>query len=139
MDVTQPSGAMVAVFSESPDGTRYLLLHNVDYEPGQDGDWAWGPPSGCLEPGEDIAACAARELFEESGIRGEPVPVITEDVAWAVFLLDVPWGTEVELSSEHNGFAWVAREDMLTKCRPERLAVSIRTAVAAIHRRADGE
>jgi 8-oxo-dGTP pyrophosphatase MutT (NUDIX family) len=87
--VRNPGGAMTAVISDSPEGPRYLLLHNA--ETTDDGDWAWGSPSGCLEPGEDIAGCAARELFEETGIRGEPIPVITEDIDWAVFRLRVPW------------------------------------------------
>ncbi len=132
MDAQQPGGAMVAVYSHSPDGIRYLLLHNSDYAPGEAGDWAWGTPSGCREEGEDISACAARELYEESGIRGEPEPVEIENVNWAVFTLQVPWGTRVELSTEHNDFAWVTVEDTRTMCRPEGLAISIRTAVQAV-------
>lgn len=41
-----PNGAMVAVFSQSDEGRRYLLLHNVDYALGEEGDWAWGSQSG---------------------------------------------------------------------------------------------
>ena len=137
---TQPGGAMVAVFSQSPEGRRYLLLHNVDYQPGQTGDWAWGSPSGCWEPDEDIAACAERELFEETGIRATPVPVVTENTNWAVFFLEVPWGTPVQLSpTEHNDYAWVTPDDALTMCRPERLAASLRTATAAIDQCSTGE
>lgn len=133
---THPNGAMVAVFSQTPKGRRYLLLHNVDYAPGNNGDWAWGSPSGCLEPDEDITTCAARELFEETGIRATPVPVVTEDIDWAVFYLQVPCGTHVELSpTEHNGFDWVTIDDAFERCRPERLAVSFRTATTAIHER----
>lgn len=132
----KPNGAMVAVFSQSPEGRRYLLLHNVDYAPGQTGDWAWGSPSGCVEPEEDISACAARELLEETGIRATPVPVVTESIGWAVFFLEVPWGTRVELSpTEHNDFAWVTLDDAFTMCQPEQLAASLRTAVAAIQER----
>jgi 8-oxo-dGTP pyrophosphatase MutT (NUDIX family) len=131
---TEPNGAMVAVFSQSPDGRRYLLLHNVEYARGQTGDWAWGPPSGCLEPGEDIAACAARELLEETGIRATPVPVVTENIDWAVFFLEVPWGIRIELSpTEHNDFAWVTIDEAFRRCRPERLTASLRTATVAIH------
>ena len=32
----------------------------------------WGPPGGHLEPGEDPASGAARELLEETGVRLEP-------------------------------------------------------------------
>lgn len=140
MSDQQPSGAMVAVFSESPEGRRYLLLHNAEYAAREAGDWAWGPPSGCRESGEDIATCAARELFEETGIRGEPVPVVTAHIAWAVFILKVPRGISVELSTqEHNDFAWVTLEDAHTMCRPERLAVSLRTAAEAIQEPTSGE
>jgi 8-oxo-dGTP pyrophosphatase MutT (NUDIX family) len=135
----QPNGAMVAVFSQSPEGRRYLLLHNVDYALEQTGDWAWGSPSGCLEPDEDIAACAARELFEETGIRATPVPVVTADIDWAVFFLEVPWGTRVKLSpTEHNDFAWVPIDDALAMCRPERLAASLRRATDAIQEHVAG-
>ncbi|WP_152362232.1 NUDIX domain-containing protein [Microlunatus speluncae] len=132
--IRKPGGAMAAVISESPEGLRYLLLHNADYLPGQpDGDWSWGPPSGCREPFDaDIAACAARELFEETGISGEPVPVITEDIDWAIFYLRVPWGTAVRLDpAEHNDYAWCTVEEATRRCRPERLAESFRHAVAA--------
>lgn len=131
---------MVAVFSESLEGRRYLLLHNTEYAAREAGDWAWGPPSGCREAGEEIATCASRELFEETGIRAEPVPVVTENVTWAVFILQVPTGISVELSpEEHNDFAWVPLEDAHMMCRPERLAVSLRTAVDAIHELVPGE
>ena len=125
---------MVAVYSDSPQGRRHLLLHNVDVPVGEIGDWTWGSPSGCREPDEDSAGCAARELFEEAGIRGEPVPVVTEQIAWAVYALEVPWGTEVTLSSEHNDFTWATREQMVEWCQPERLAVSVGAALAAIDR-----
>lgn len=132
----QPGGAMVAVISESPDGARYLLLHSAE---GAVGDWEWGSPSGCLEPGEDIAACAARELFEETGIRATPEPVVTRDIGWAVFFLEVPWGTPVVLSAaEHDDFAWVEVDEAYRLCRPERQAASFRIAVAAIEARPTG-
>jgi 8-oxo-dGTP pyrophosphatase MutT (NUDIX family) len=47
---------------------RVLLLHG--YDPGDlaRGSW-WFTPGGGLEPDEDPAAGAARELFEETGLR----------------------------------------------------------------------
>lgn len=76
VDQAEPSGAMVAVFSESPEGMRYLLLHNSEKQIGKTGDWLWGCPSGCREAGEDIGTCAARELWEETGIRADPTPLL---------------------------------------------------------------
>ena len=127
-----PGGAMVAVISESPDGPRYLLVHRAEHAPGDDGDWAWGPPSGCLEPDEEIAACAARELFEETGIRGDPRPVVTHDIGWAIFLLEVPWGTQVRLDdAEHNDFAWATFDEACRLCRPNRVLEGFSMAVKA--------
>jgi 8-oxo-dGTP diphosphatase len=37
----------------------------------------WGFPGGMQELGETIAACAQRELLEETGIAAEPVRVLT--------------------------------------------------------------
>lgn len=136
----QPGGAMVAVISESPGGPRHLLLHRAEDAPGVGGDWAWGSPSGCLEPGEDIATCAARELFEETGIRGEPQPVATEDISWALFFLHVPWGTAVRLDAkEHNDFTWVTFEEACGLCRPEPAVEGFRIAVEAARRSATAD
>lgn len=129
----EPGGAMTAVYSESPSGRRYLLLHSSETELGDSGDWVWGCPSGCLEPDEDIFSCAARELWEETGIRAEPVPVVTHDIGWAVFHLEVPWGTPVSLApDEHDAFAWCALDEATARIQPERQAVSFRLAVAAL-------
>lgn len=128
-EAAQPKGAMVAVVSSSPEGRRYLLLHSAE---GNVGDWEWGSPSGCIEPGESVSDCATRELREETGIEGEPEPVATENIGWAVFFLDVPWGIQVELSHEHDDFAWVSLDEATRLCRPEMQAESFRLAVSAI-------
>ena len=44
---------------------RLLLFRTV----AEDGP-VWFPPGGGLEPGEDVRAAAARELAEETGLRG---------------------------------------------------------------------
>lgn len=50
---------------------RVLLLHGYDPADRARGGW-WITPGGGLEPGEDDRAGAARELFEETGLRLEP-------------------------------------------------------------------
>ena len=54
-------GASVTVLDEHG---RILLQHRTD-------DGTWGPIGGALEPGETLEDCAARELFEETGLRAE--------------------------------------------------------------------
>lgn len=48
----------IALFDERD---RILLQHRTDYE-------AWGLPGGIMEIGEDVLACARRELLEETGL-----------------------------------------------------------------------
>jgi 8-oxo-dGTP pyrophosphatase MutT (NUDIX family) len=49
---------------------RVLLLHGGD--PARPGLHWWFTPGGGLEAGETVAEAAARELFEETGLRARP-------------------------------------------------------------------
>lgn len=49
---------------------RVLLFRGCD--PARPDHRYWFTPGGGLDPGEDVAAGAARELFEETGLRLEP-------------------------------------------------------------------
>jgi 8-oxo-dGTP pyrophosphatase MutT (NUDIX family) len=57
---------------------RLLLFHGIDPQDDGAGSW-WFTPGGGIDPGESGAEGAARELFEETGLRcsaaelGEPV------------------------------------------------------------------
>jgi ADP-ribose pyrophosphatase YjhB (NUDIX family) len=122
-----PHGAMIVVAARAPQGWRYLLLHRAHhgYGPDWDGDWAWTPPSGSRKPGEDVTACAVRELEEETGLRGLPRAVVTSDVAWALFSLEVPWGTQALVDgTEHDRLDWVTYGEARRRCRPRVLADS---------------
>lgn len=48
------------------DAGRVLLIKRSD-------NGRWAVPAGAMELGESIADCAARELFEETGLRAEAV------------------------------------------------------------------
>lgn len=119
--------------SRAPEGWRYLLLHRAHHGgPAREGDWAWTPPTGSRKPAEDLSACVARELHEEVGWHASPRPVVTHDVDWAVFALEVPWGTQVVVDGqEHDRFEWVSFAEARRRCRPAELATSVLTACEA--------
>ena len=128
----RPHGATIVVASRAPPGWRYLLLHRAHRGPAWDGDWAWTPPAGSRRPDEDLTACAVRELFEETGLRAVPRPVVTAEVGWAVFALEVPWGTAVTVDgTEHDRLDWVTSAEARRRLRPAALVSSFVTACEA--------
>jgi len=73
--------------------------------------------TGKAEEGEDIAAAAAREAREETGLTGDlfDLGYVHEFDSTGgkrfrehAFLLRVPGGGRVRLSDEHDHFEWVA-------------------------------
>ncbi|MBA2521662.1 MAG: NUDIX domain-containing protein, partial [Chloroflexia bacterium] len=102
------SGAVIVVWRRQSAGMEFLVLHRAANGPSFAGDWAWGPPSGVLEPGESIAQCATRELFEETGLTLSPRQIGALPVRWPVFLAEAPANAMVQLSLEHDLFAWVS-------------------------------
>lgn len=83
-DVVLPNGVAVtleilrhpgasAILPVHGDGTVTLIRQHRHAAGGE----IWEVPAGKLEPGEDPAACAARELAEEAGLAGTLTPLIT--------------------------------------------------------------
>jgi 8-oxo-dGTP pyrophosphatase MutT (NUDIX family) len=56
----------VAVTAVVDDSDRVLMLRRYRFVPGK---WAWELPGGIVEPGEEPADAAAREVEEETGWR----------------------------------------------------------------------
>ena len=106
------SKALVWIVRQVASGAEVLLLQRPARRGG-----GLHPVTGKAEDGEPIAAAAAREA-EETGLTGELVDLgYFHEYASAggkhfrehAFLLRVPPPARaVELSDEHDGFAWVA-------------------------------
>jgi len=106
------SKALVWIVRQGTSGPEVLLLQRPPRRGG-----GLHPVTGKGEDGEEIAATAAREAEEETGLTGDLVDLgyFHEYVSSAgkrfrehAFLLRVPPATRaVALSDEHDGFAWV--------------------------------
>jgi RimJ/RimL family protein N-acetyltransferase len=126
-----PRGSTVVVRRPAVGGFEYLLLHRAQRGADFDGDWAWTAPAGARQPGEVVYAAALRELAEEAGITGvEPLPVDLSrrqpwDGAgtWAVFVVDVPAETRVDLvDPEHDRYQWLTADEAAARVLPSWVA-----------------
>jgi 8-oxo-dGTP pyrophosphatase MutT (NUDIX family) len=114
------------------DGGICCCTGRITGGPAREGDWAWTPPTGSRKPGEDVTVCAVRELQEEIGLQASPRPVLIDDVDWAVYALEVPWGVRVAMDGhEHDRFEWVSFAEARRRCRPAELAESFTIACQA--------
>lgn len=124
---------MVVVYRRTSFALEFLLLHRAHEGPDYEGDWAWTPPSGARQPGETVEDCAQRELYEEAGLRVQPLPAASETDDWAVFYAEVELDAPVTLhDEEHDRFEWVSFEEASTRCRPAKVAHGIECAARAI-------
>ena len=125
-----PTGTVIAVCRRHGDRVEWLVLHRAHRGPEYDGDWAWGSPSGCRLPGEAVEACAHRELLEETGLNLDPA-LLLNDEQWPVFLVEVPPGTAVHLSAEHDAYRWVDLDTVTNLIKPECVAAQLSQAARA--------
>ncbi len=126
-----PHGATVMVLRRDAGNVDYLILHRAQAV-GDADDWAWGPPAGARLPGEDVDACAGRELREATGLSLRLRPII-DDPSWASFWAEAPISAEIKLSIEHDRYDWVSLEEAVRRCQPAIVGEQFRmlSAVAA--------
>jgi len=128
-------GAMVVVFRRTGCGdVQVLMLHRAGRGTAYEGDWAWTPPAGQREPGETAAACASRELLEETALDLVPRPTGCGTEAWPVYVAEAGSDAAVSLADEpeHDRFEWLAPQEALARCRPELVRGALRAAVSVI-------
>jgi bis(5'-nucleosidyl)-tetraphosphatase len=112
--------AGAVVFRKEDGKILYLLVH---YEEGH-----WGASKGHIEKGETLEETTRRELQEETGITDAHfIEGFKESTSYffyaegkrvfkaVTFLLIETHTSEVKLSFEHTGYAWLPFEEALEK------------------------
>jgi len=122
--------AAVVVWRERNGRREFLILHRryaggIHFE----GDFAWTPPAGAIEPNEQPHQAARRELREETGLNLDCAAIgLTDQVA--VYTAEAPSDAEVVLDDEHDRFLWVSQKEACRKCAPEFVPTQFRMAAA---------
>lgn len=99
----------------------------------------WNLVAGGVEPGEDAATAAARELAEETGLLAAVAPLGIEleydgpsgPVRLDAFLADAPPGWEPVLDEEHVAYRWCSEHAALELLAYEEPRIALRAAVGA--------
>ena len=129
--------AGAVVWRRGPEGVQVCLVHRPKYDD-------WTIPKGKLDPGEDFADAARREVREETGFRG----LLGEDLGEVRYVVDRPgqrgakrvryWSMHADDGSfaphaEIDAIAWLAlaaAEEALTYDRDREVLARFRATVA---------
>jgi len=117
---------------------RILLLRRPDTARSFPG--VWSPVAGKTEDGESVADAAAREIFEETGLRVQspsasldPAMVRENDVIWIVHpLLFVHDSDDVTLNKENLEYKWVLPHEIETMDTVASTASAVREMLSKI-------
>jgi len=132
----KPYGASVVVWRRRGGRREWLILHRHHLGPAYEGDWAWTPPSGARLPGESVAACASREVAEETGLVAlELQSTDCGSDEWAVFAAEAAPDGEVRLDAEHDRYRWVRLEEACNRCLPRVVGDGLRRVDAWLDER----
>ncbi|MBI5044964.1 MAG: NUDIX hydrolase [Candidatus Levybacteria bacterium] len=94
----------------------------------------WEFPGGLVEENEDPISATKREVFEETGVRVDPLyPIsVASDVSSSknqlvvrIAFLCKYTGGEIILSNEHNTYQWISEDDALKLKHSDLLAKTI--------------
>lgn len=108
--MTDASSGVAVVVWRRRAGLEVLLLHRSLFGEDFAGEWAWTTPGGAREPDEPPAATAARELYEETGLKLTCRPVRSavaeaqDEIEVDVFAAEAPADARVHLSEEHDRY-----------------------------------
>lgn len=137
-----PYGCAVVVYrrvAETND-VEFLLMHRHHHGAEYEGDWAWTPPSGARQPGEDITACARRELYEEAGLTLEPVLTGCGEDGWPVYIAEFNAADHVVviIDPEHDRYEWVDGMTGINRISPLNVKQAFINAVEYIQQLVSG-
>jgi 8-oxo-dGTP pyrophosphatase MutT (NUDIX family) len=114
------------------------LLQHRDDKPGLNHAGRWVPPGGHADPGEDIEACARRELEEETDYVCGELHLLTrfdDDVGGNVIDLTIFWarydGRQAVVCREGQALEFVPRDDFARRDIPAYLVDVWDAALAA--------
>ena len=128
----RPYACCVVVWREGTAEREFLVLHRAHLGPDFGGDWAWTPPSGARQPGEDPAAAATRELREETGLELRLARIESPNPDIALYVAQAPAGAEVGLDPEHDAHRWLPLDAAAGLCLPATVADGLRAAATTL-------
>jgi 8-oxo-dGTP pyrophosphatase MutT (NUDIX family) len=128
----RPFASCVVVWRRGAHTREFLILHRAHFGPDFAGDWAWTPPSGARQPGEDPNVAAARELREEAGLELPFVQVASPNPDVALYVAEASQNAEVVLDPEHDSYRWLPLEAAAELCLPATVADGLRAAAASL-------
>ncbi len=128
----RPFASCVVVWRRGATGREFLVLHRAHFGPKFAGDWAWTPPAGARQPGEDADTAAARELREETGLSLPLVQVESPNPDVAHYVAEAPHDAEVTLDAEHDAHRWLPLDAAAELCRPAVVSDGLRAAAAVL-------